>query len=91
MELLNYFFRCPGNDAQGVHALAHQRCDGCIDQSVTLELRTPLEGFGNEYDAVMTPLACAGVAGVLRTVVNDFEGQGRQFALQGQAKLLDFG
>jgi hypothetical protein len=71
--IIKLFIRSVGNDAQGVHTLPHERCDGCIDQSVALELRTSFEGVGNEYDAEVAALTRAGVAGVLGAVVDDFE------------------
>src|ERR1700730_15472565 len=88
---IKLFIRCAGNDAQGVHTLPHERCDGCIDQSVAFELRTSFESVGDEHDAEVTALTRAPVAGMLGAVVDDFERERRQLALQCQTKLLDFG
>jgi hypothetical protein len=56
-----------------MNTLAHERCDGCIDQPVTLELRQALEGVRYQYDPEVPTLARAGVTRVLGTVVNDFQ------------------
>ena len=73
MEFLNYLIGCSGDDAEGVHTLAHERCDGCIDQAVALELRAPVEEVCREHNPEMPALACASVTRVLGTVVDNFQ------------------
>ena len=62
-----------GNDAQRVHTLPHERCDGCIDQSVAFELRTSFESVGNDHYPEVTTFTRARMAGVLGAVVDDLE------------------
>ena len=69
--------------------ISHQRCDGCIDQSMAFELRTASECCGDEHDTEMATLTCARVTSVLRAVINDFERNRCQLALQRLAQLLD--
>ena len=73
MKFLNYLIRCSGDDAECVHTLAHERCDGRIDQAVTLELRAPVEELSHEHNPEVPALARASVTCVLGTVVDDFQ------------------
>ena len=61
------------DDAECVYTLAHERCDGCIDQSVPLELRASLEDVGHEDHPEVASFFRAGVPGVLGTVVDNFK------------------
>ena len=69
----------------------HQRCDGCIDQSVALELRTPFESLGNHDHAEVAAFAGARVSGVPGAVVDDLERPRCQFLLQRCAQRFNFG
>lgn len=88
---LSNFFRCSSDNIQGVDATAHERCDRCIDQPVTLELRAAFECRRDQRDPEVPAFARTRVTGVPGTVVEDLECCRGELALERRPNLDHYG
>jgi len=88
MELFAKNSNRPGVYRERVDVSAHQFGGGSIDHSMSLYLRDPVERGRGDGHVEMATFARAGVPGVLRAVVTDFERDGLQ-ALQGRTQSID--
>ncbi len=68
-----------------MHIGLKQAAECCIDQAVTLELRSATERRGHQPDAKVSTRSRTGMARVRRAVVRDLERHGRKVALDGSA------
>lgn len=74
-------------DGECVDAVAHERRDGIINESVALDHRPPGEPLGHDAHTIVAAFARTGVTGMGSTVIDDVDLRGREGLLERRSEL----